>query len=174
MPELNNVTINKVYETQKDDWTRWDIYLKGYKDLGKLGFFKPKEGDYIVPEEGMILSKIVYTKEGKYANVQSMVLHEEQPAPQPKRSGRDDSISMYISYAKDLMCSYMVHGNLEGATIDEIADKVAHIGIKLYDRANREPAGGHKKENAGVSMPETDLEDGPPDDQFPPSDVYGE
>ena len=164
MPTLTNVIVNKVYKGasgtgQYGDWQAFNFYVKG--DDRKFSCF----GSTLMPKEGMAIVALEYEeeesqskKDGKWYtnnNVKTIMLADEgqqvsqnapQTAPEPRSetispTKRDSSLTMYISYAKDLTVALLNHKSeqVQNFTVEELANIVVQVGMNMYDKANNTP-----------------------------------
>ena len=172
----------KVVKTGKSEhgpWTLWNFKIHGSDK--KFSYF---EKDNIKPSPGMAIQVLKYTTdiktkgEKQYTNytVTEITVAKDQltRTTAPPSTGfvghakpaRDSSLTMYISYAKDLICQHMIDGDYDGVTINELAESAVRVGLKMYDLAHAEPVPEPKPEKTGDSVPE------PPDFENPPLDTY--
>ena len=180
---LTDVEISKVYEGKSGEgefgkWTAYNFYIEG--DERKFSWFK-SDSKPTMPVQGMRIKLMEYAvkQSGEYTNynVSRIVLQEKQPETiepsglkkhTPQKSGRDSSLTMYISYAKDLVCKMMElnPSAFDSLTVNQIADMTTETGMKMYDRAKEEPV--VETDKATKDIESKFLDDGPPEDMFPP------
>ena len=160
MPTLTNVIVNKVYkgasgEGQYGPWQAYNFYVKG--DDRKFSCFDSK----LVPVEGMAIAALEFEEkqsQGKdekwYTNnnVKTVMFPDEaqqvnnnanQTAPEAQGSTisstkRDSSLTMYISYAKDIVVAKIQAGDEQYALmpVEDLGVVTVQVGINMYDKAN--------------------------------------
>jgi len=158
MPTLTNVIVNKVYkgasgEGQYGPWQAYNFYVKG--DDRKFSCFDSK----LVPVEGMAIAALEFEEkqsQGKdekwYTNnnVKTVMLPDTQapqttPQTAPEATGstishtkRDSSLTMYISYAKDIVVAKIQAGDEQYALmpVEDLGVVTVQVGINMYDKAN--------------------------------------
>ncbi len=196
-----DVVVRSAHPGTPGDWgfgpaTPYNFYIEG--DDRKFGWFH-SEKKPIVPDKGMRIKMMVYyVEEGdEYTNykVTKIVLHDAQkkaetphkPVPVAQtdnKQKRDNSITMYISYAKDIAVAQIAQGGFEGITTREIAKVITDIGKEMQDDVNEidiwsdPPTEKEFKEVLDAEQEAirdgdhpaslTEHHDGPPEDQFPP------
>ena len=159
MPTLTNVIVNKVYEGasgegQYGPWQAYNFYVKG--DDRKFSCFDSK----LIPKEGMAIAALEFEEkqsQGKdekwYTNnnVKTVILPDEaQPQTTPQTaleprdttisvsSKRDTSLTMYISYAKDIVVAKIQAGDEQYALmpVEDLGVVTVQVGMNMYDKAN--------------------------------------
>jgi len=166
MPTLTNVIVNKVYEGKSGEgqygpWQAYNFYVRG--DVRKFSCFDSK----LVPREGMAIDALEFeeeqkAKDGKWYtnnNIKTVILPDTQEAvsniqrqvnqaapqtvsePRSATNKRDSSLTMYISYAKDIAVALLNHKSeqVHNFTVEEIGDIIVQVGINMYDKANGVP-----------------------------------
>jgi len=145
--QLTNVTIQRVYEgktgtnTKPDgsswDWTAYNFYLDGDRENRKFGYFQ--SGNKPVPLPGMNITLLEYdiSQEGQYTNykVSKMMLAQgaerttslaQTTQTRAQTEDRRD-LSMYVSYAKDILIAKGGSDSLEQDCID-----IANAGLRMW------------------------------------------
>jgi len=183
---LTNIEISKVYkgksgESEYGPWQAYNFYVKGYDH--KFGYFQKKGG--IVPVQGMKILVLEYeiNQRGEYTNydVKRIELLKDtsqlgqkppQAASEPRGSTqRDSSLTMYISYAKDLMVALMSVSNFgafpthfQDYSFEDMCNDVVKRGMAMQDMAMESVCESKPEPNTGpIKIPET-----PDNSQAPP------
>lgn len=149
-----DVEITKVYEGKSGEgeygpWTAYNFYVKD--DERKFSWFK-SDSKPIMPVKGMQIKLMEYVvkQSGEYTNynVSRIILHGDAHKKAetrelvdnkkfvPQKSSRNSSLTMYISYAKDLLVALMIHCDYEKVGFNELVDMVVDEGVRMYDRAH--------------------------------------
>ena len=153
-----DVVVRSAHPGTPGDWgygpaTPYNFYIEG--DDRKFSWFH-SENKPIVPEKGMQIKLMEYKEvpKGEYLNynVSRIILHgdahkkaidHKDSVTMPKRvaqpnnnAGRDNTLTMYISYAKDIAVAEIAQGKFKETTTREIGILVADIGKEMYDNAN--------------------------------------
>jgi len=144
--QLTNVTIQRVYEgvsgtnTKPDgsswDWTAYNFYLDGDGENRKFGYFQ--SGNKPVPLPGMNITLLEYdiSQDGEYTNhnVKKMTLAQgtEKTTPLAQatmgaQTADKRELSMYVSYAKDILIARGGSDSLEQDCID-----AANAGLRMW------------------------------------------
>ena len=189
-----DIEITKVYEGTSGEgefgpWTAYNFYVKG--DDRKFSWFK-SDSKPIMPVPGMLVKLMEYFIAETYSekhnktftnyNVSRIILHGDahkqaetfepphKPVSMPTKSTpkRDNSLTMYISYAKDIVVAQMAQGGYKGTSTLDISNVVVDNGVRMYDRANREVIPEPQTENTT----DTVRVEGDSDDRFPPIESY--
>ena len=195
METLTNVEVGKVFkgksgEGQYGPWQIWDVYLRD--DKRKLSYF---EKDGFIPEVGAMIQVLkfeVVTKQGNdgktYTNYNVKELtpdpnwysgKEPETPPQTRSVAtgstispkRDSSITMFVSYAKDLMVAFIGQGRYLEMDLEDVGGIVAQVGIMMYDKVNspvRDEPAKEAHEQADYT-PELEYPDEPPIGEPPPN-----
>ena len=96
------------------------------------------------------------------------------------KKGRDSSLTMYISYAKDIVVA-LINNKFASLpmTVEDMIDEVGDMGIRMYDRAHEIDTATQEVEKGFLDDEQEGIRDdggpeikshdhGPPEDQFPP------
>jgi len=165
---LIDVTISKVYEGKSGEnkygkWTAYNFYVDG--DDRKFSYFKTEKSP-LLPTTGMYLKMLRFETVEKDGytnhNVKELFLHKaEKPTQKPPDATgstfspkRDSSITMFVSYAKDLMVGLM-GTHPQGFTdmdLEDIAEIVAQTGIIMYDKVNNPVREKPEKSSEGQDL----------------------
>ena len=151
---LTNVAISKVYpgksgENDYGKWWAYNFYVKDHDE--KFSYFKKEDG--VEPVQGMEIQLLEYEigQRGEYTNydvkrftLQTTPQATPQTAPEPLQSTqkgkRDSSITMFISYAKDLMVSLMPsHAGYNQMDLEDLGKIATSVGLQMYDQVNSVP-----------------------------------
>ena len=189
MQTLTNVEVGKVFkgksgEGQYGPWQIHDVYLRD--DKRKLTYF---EKDGLIPEAGMIIQvlKFEVVQKGEYTNYtvkeltpdpnwysgkEPEIPHQKPPSVAGSTQGvkRDSSVTMYVSYAKDLMVALLgvEDGHYFGMTLEDIAGIVAQTGVIMYDKVNGIEKIVEEDPNLGWTFTQDTPDDEPPFPDEPP------
>lgn len=193
MEILTNCEISKVYEGpsgsgQYGPWQIFNFYVKDHKE--KFSVFGKDE---FVPVPGIKLKLLKYEikhsekDDKKYTNydVKEVILEDEQPGPAPqptqthpqtqKSSQRDNTLTMYVSYAKDLMVKLLEEMPTKERSLGDLAKEVVKAGKIMYDIAQEAAeAPGKPKEPEDKAQPPANVEDPYQGDAPPISSYEGE
>lgn len=180
METITNVEVSKVYPGPKGEgeygpWQIWNFYLKD--DKRKFSFF---EKDGLIPQEGMQIQvlKFEVKQKGEYTNhdVKELTLQADwYDGKEPESSEavqstistkRDSSVTMYISYAKDLMVALLASGAYPGLTLEQAADLVTQVGMMMQDEADDD--GSAQPNTDPIEIPEPGTTDDVPLPDEPP------
>jgi len=161
MPTLTNVIVNKAYkgasgEGQYGPWQAYNFYVKG--DDRKFSCFDSR----LVPKEGMAIAALEYEekqsqgKDDKWYtnnNIKTVILPDEgQPQTTPQTASeprgetisptkRDSSLTMYISYIKDIVVAKIQAGDEQYCLmpVEDLGVVIVQVGMNMYDKANGVP-----------------------------------
>ncbi len=182
---VKEAEVVKTGESEYGTWILWNFKIHGSDK--KFSYF---EKDDIRPSSGMAIQVLKYTTdiktkgEKQYTNykVTEITVAKDQTTKttgppstgfvghaKPARDGRE--VTMYISYAKDLICQHMIDGDYDGVTINELAESAVRVGLKMYDLAHAEPVPEPKPEKTGDNMRDLD-EQADYNDNQPPISSY--
>ena len=163
---LVDVTISKVYEgksgeSQYGKWTAYNFYVDG--DDRKFSYFKTEKSP-LLPATGMSLKMLRFETKEKDGytnhNVKEMFLNKTGTTAQkpsvatgstisPKR---DSSITMFVSYSKDLMVALIGQGRYIEHELEDIVAIVAQVGIIMYDKINNPVRDKPEKSSEGQDL----------------------
>jgi len=149
---LTNVEISKVYEGKSGEseygpWTAYNFYVKGYDH--KFGYFQKDGG--LAPAKGMKILMLEYEikQRGEYTNydvkriellkdISTDTLNPPQTAPGPHgKTQRDSNVTMFISYAKDLMVALLpYHAGYNQMELEDLANIVTQTGMNMQDKTS--------------------------------------
>ena len=179
MEQLAQVTIDKVYKSKPIQGQHGEYHIYNFTVEGDNRKFSCIPNQKIsTPIEGAEIPYMEFShstntgSDGKvydnYRVAEMKVMGGGTPNPQPNPkpapprpgNGRDSSLTMYISYAKDIIVALINQGRVEPP--DTLCFAAVKLGKEMYDLANKVDS----QPSQGSSMPQ----DEPPpytDDQIP-------
>lgn len=152
MEVLTNIEISKVYEgpsgtSQHGPWQIYNFYVKDHKE--KFSVFGK---DDLIPVPDLKLKLLKYEikhseKDGKsYTNynVKEIILEEgeasqpaqKQPQTTQKSLQRDNTLTMYVSYAKDILVQLLANVEQQTpTTLNKLCQEAVEAGKMMHDIA---------------------------------------
>ena len=164
---IRKVYPGKTGESEYGPWQVWNFYLEGHEKL-KLNYFSGEEKPIPVEGAALKLIEYDIVTKGGYTNnnVKQFVLAVAKeksdsppgdyeppgdPLPEMKHNGKidapkpspkptiDSSITMYISYSKDIAVALIETGHWvinENTVFRDIAEHVVTVGLEMYQKVN--------------------------------------